>query len=37
MTDFQLQRRLKVRDLEVLDSGPIVDVKPILSDDITAR
>jgi tRNA-Thr(GGU) m(6)t(6)A37 methyltransferase TsaA len=30
-------RRLRVRHLEALDGTPIIDVKPILSDDISKR
>ena len=30
-------RRVRVRNLEALDGTPIVDVKPILSDDISQR
>ena len=29
--------RLRVRSLEALDGTPIVDVKPILSDDVSQR
>jgi hypothetical protein len=30
-------RRLGVRNLEALDGTPIIDVKPILSEDISQR
>lgn len=30
-------RRLKVRDLEAVDGTPILDLKPVLSDEIGAR
>jgi tRNA-Thr(GGU) m(6)t(6)A37 methyltransferase TsaA len=30
-------RRVRVRSLEALDGTPIIDVKPILSDDISQR
>jgi tRNA-Thr(GGU) m(6)t(6)A37 methyltransferase TsaA len=30
-------RRVRVRSLEVLDGTPIIDVKPILSGDISQR
>jgi tRNA-Thr(GGU) m(6)t(6)A37 methyltransferase TsaA len=29
--------RIEVRNLEAIDGTPIVDVKPVLSDDIAAR
>jgi tRNA-Thr(GGU) m(6)t(6)A37 methyltransferase TsaA len=30
-------RRLRVRNLEALDGTPIIDVKPVLSEDISQR
>ena len=30
-------RRVKVRNLEALDGTPIIDVKPLLSEDISQR